>query len=77
MGRVWQAWDEYLHRNVWIKEVTPRGESDPSVPRTLREARAAAKLRHRGIITVPTWSSTTAGRGSSWNWSTEGRWPTA
>jgi serine/threonine protein kinase len=52
MGRVWQAWDEYLHRNVAIKEVTPRGESDPSVPRTLREARAAAKLRHPGIITV-------------------------
>src|SRR5882757_6079391 len=52
MGRVWQAWDEYLHRNVAIKEVTPRGGSDPSVPRTLREARAAAKLRHPGIITV-------------------------
>jgi serine/threonine protein kinase len=54
MGRVWQAWDEYLHRNVAIKEVTPRGggESDPSVQRTLREARAAAMLRHPGIITV-------------------------
>jgi serine/threonine protein kinase len=54
MGRVWQAWDEYLHRNVAIKEVVSRGggESDPSVQRTLREARAAAMLRHPGIITV-------------------------
>jgi serine/threonine protein kinase len=55
MGRVWQARDEYLDRNVAIKEVTTpgaRGESDPAVRRTLREARAAAKLQHPGIITV-------------------------
>jgi serine/threonine protein kinase len=57
MGRVWQARDEYLHRDVAIKEVAPRGtfvggESDPVVRRTLREARAAAALRHSGIVTV-------------------------
>lgn len=45
MGRVWQAWDEYLHRNVAIKEVASRGggESDPSVQRTLRQG----ELTHR------------------------------
>lgn len=57
MGRVWLAWDERLRRNVAVKEVLPRapwtgGDADPVVSRTLREARAAAKLRHPGIITV-------------------------
>jgi len=60
MGRVWQAWDERLRRNVAIKELIPPdkrgtfigGESDPAARRMLREARAAAKLRHPGIVTV-------------------------
>jgi serine/threonine protein kinase len=57
MGIVWLAHDEYLHRDVAIKEIQPRGreirDSDPEVRRTLREARAAAKLsEHPGIITV-------------------------
>lgn len=57
MGIVWLASDEYLHRDVAIKEIQLRGreirDSDPEVRRALREARAAAKLSgHDGIITV-------------------------
>ncbi|CAM3337020.1 serine/threonine-protein kinase [Kibdelosporangium persicum] len=57
MGAVWRAHDEYLHRDVAIKELTLResygpGESESAVRRMLREARAAAKLRHPGIVTV-------------------------
>lgn len=57
MGIVWLAHDEYLHRDVAIKEIQPRGReiraTDPEVRRTLREARAAAKLsEHPGIVTV-------------------------
>lgn len=57
MGIVWRAHDEYLHRDVAIKEIQPRGReiraTDPEVRRTLREARAAAKLsEHPGIVTV-------------------------
>jgi serine/threonine protein kinase len=57
MGVVWRAWDEYLQRYVAIKEIHVRGvvavrESDPAVRRALREARAAAALRHPGIVTV-------------------------
>jgi eukaryotic-like serine/threonine-protein kinase len=58
MGVVWRAHDEYLDREVAIKEIVPpRGrvirEDDPEVRRALREARAAAKLsKHPRIITV-------------------------
>ncbi|MBW4717148.1 serine/threonine-protein kinase [Saccharothrix obliqua] len=57
MGVVWLAHDEYLHRDVAVKEIQPRGRdikhTDPEVLRTLREARAAAKLsEHPGVITV-------------------------
>ncbi|HEX6358162.1 serine/threonine-protein kinase [Actinophytocola sp.] len=57
MGVVWLASDEFLHRDVAIKEIQPRGreihDTDPEVRRALREARAAAKLsEHPGIITV-------------------------
>ncbi|MFI9811212.1 serine/threonine-protein kinase [Saccharothrix variisporea] len=58
MGVVWLAHDEYLDREVAIKEIVPpRGrvirDDDPEVRRALREARAAAKLsKHPGIITV-------------------------
>ncbi len=57
MGIVWLAHDEYLHRDVAVKEIQPRGreirDTDPEVRRTLREARAAAKLsEHPGVITV-------------------------
>ncbi len=44
-GTVWKAWDTQLQRWVAIKE--PHG---PSRERFLREARAAAKLRHPNLI---------------------------
>jgi hypothetical protein len=57
MGRVWQAHDDLLHRDVAVKEVIfPPGLSatDREVlyERTLREARSAARLSHPGIVTV-------------------------
>ncbi len=57
MGKVWQAHDDLLHRDVAVKEVLfPPGlsASDREVlyERTLREARSAARLSHRGIVTV-------------------------
>ncbi|MFE2754279.1 serine/threonine-protein kinase [Actinosynnema sp. NPDC059335] len=58
MGVVWHAHDEFLDREVAIKEIVPpRGrvvrEDDPEVRRALREARAAAKLsKHPNVITV-------------------------
>lgn len=57
MGVVWLAFDDFLHREVAVKEILPRGkevrDTDPEVRRAMREARAAAKLsKHPGIITV-------------------------
>src|SRR4051812_7047234 len=58
MGTVWRAFDELLRQEVAVKEVrlppdlseTARAELSE---RTLREARAAAKLRsHPSIVTV-------------------------
>ncbi|MEO3813912.1 protein kinase [Sphaerisporangium sp. B11E5] len=57
MGRVWRARDETLNRQVAVKQlVFPRG-MDPTQRqdlgrRAIREARAAAKLNHPGIVTV-------------------------
>lgn len=54
MGVVWHARDEFLHRDVALKEISrltgPDAES--TFGRTLREARAAAALKHPDIITV-------------------------
>ena len=47
MGTVYRAFDERLQRPVAVKEVIAR---DPS--RVLREAQAAARLNHPGIVTL-------------------------
>ncbi|MEV5510230.1 serine/threonine-protein kinase [Streptomyces orinoci] len=57
MGRVWRGRDETLGRDVAVKEVTfPQGitaeQREVLLQRVTREARAAARLNHPGIITV-------------------------
>ncbi|ROO89905.1 serine/threonine protein kinase [Actinocorallia herbida] len=57
MGTVWLAKDEVLGREVAVKEViAPRGLEDHArevlYKRMLREARAAARLSHPGIVVV-------------------------
>ncbi|MGI5336380.1 serine/threonine-protein kinase [Streptomyces sp. CA-181903] len=57
MGRVWRGRDETLGRDVAVKEVMfPQGitaeQREILLKRVLREARAAARLNHPGIITV-------------------------
>ncbi|MBA9007807.1 serine/threonine-protein kinase [Thermomonospora cellulosilytica] len=57
MGTVWQARDEMLDRPVAVKEVQVHrelGEAERRQvrERTLREARATARLSHPGIVTV-------------------------
>jgi serine/threonine protein kinase len=57
MGRVWLARDELLRRDVAIKEIAlPFGLTDEQREemreRTLREARAAARLNHPSVIRI-------------------------
>lgn len=57
MGRVWRAYDEVLHRHVALKEIlSPRGltarERDELQKRSIREARAIARLDHPNIVRV-------------------------
>jgi hypothetical protein len=47
-GVVWQAWDERLEREVAVKAVPREGDDE----RTEREARAAARLNHPGIVAL-------------------------
>jgi hypothetical protein len=57
MGRVWQAHDELLHRDVAVKEVVfPPDLTGPDredmIQRTLREGRAAGRLNHPNVVAV-------------------------
>src|SRR3712207_5202690 len=57
MGRVWLAEDESLCRAVAIKEVTlpscfGAGDAEALGEWTLREAQAAARVRHPNVISV-------------------------
>jgi tRNA A-37 threonylcarbamoyl transferase component Bud32 len=57
MGIVWRGRDELLDREVAIKEVRAAGLTTPAeteviYQRTLREAKAAARLNHPSLVTV-------------------------
>ncbi|MFJ7154425.1 serine/threonine-protein kinase [Streptomyces sp. NPDC101118] len=57
MGTVWRAHDEKLDRDVALKELRLPEDLDPAqreawISRLDREARAAARLKHPGVITV-------------------------
>ncbi len=57
MGVVWRARDQLLDREVAVKEVVITAligddERQNAYQRTLREARTAARLSHRGVVAV-------------------------
>ncbi|GAA4604012.1 hypothetical protein BJY16_004828 [Actinoplanes octamycinicus] len=51
MGRVWRAEDDLLLRTVAVKEVAVPSAA-PLVSEAMREARAAARLDHPGVVKV-------------------------
>jgi eukaryotic-like serine/threonine-protein kinase len=48
-GTVYRAWDERLERDVAVKVIDAGG---PASDRVLREAQAAARLNHPGVVTL-------------------------
>jgi predicted Ser/Thr protein kinase len=54
MGVVWRAHDELLRRDIAVKELHVRigVDNDAHARQVLREARAAAQLRHPGVVAV-------------------------
>lgn len=53
MGITYKAFDTVLHRSVALKVINPQVAADPNVrQRFLREARAAARLRHPHVASV-------------------------
>ncbi|MDX6589004.1 MAG: eukaryotic-like serine/threonine-protein kinase, partial [Solirubrobacterales bacterium] len=48
-GVVYEAWDGRLERSVAVKAIEQQGEAGR---RVLREAQAAARLNHPGIVTL-------------------------
>jgi len=48
-GTVYRGWDERLERPVAVKAIETRGEAGK---RVMREAQAAARLNHGGIVTL-------------------------
>jgi hypothetical protein len=63
MGFVWRARDQILDREVAVKEVFVPDQGEDSGKRAFREARAAARLNHPGIVTV---HDLVAAEGRSW-----------
>ncbi|MDY7086822.1 MAG: protein kinase [Actinomycetota bacterium] len=52
MGKVWRARDVVLDRDVAVKEILLPDELGQSRRRTLREARAAARLGHPNVVQI-------------------------
>jgi serine/threonine protein kinase len=69
MGRVWRARDEVLGREVAIKELVPppgltAAERSEMQARSMREARAVARLNHPNVVRV--FDVVESGKGDPW-----------